>query len=70
MKHHTFKVICVFTMQYTVDESEIGPDEEPTEEAVIALEKELDEYLHQNYVVNDVEVEVDMLLGVGDDAEE
>lgn len=69
MKHHTFNVNCVFTMQYTVDESEIGPDGEPTEEVVIALEKELGEYLHQNYVVNAVEVEVDMLLGVDDDAD-
>jgi hypothetical protein len=69
MKHHTFNVICAFSMQYTVDESEIGTDGEPTENAVIALEKELEEYLQQNYAVNVVDVEVDMLLGVDDDAD-
>lgn len=69
MKHHTFKVICGFTMQYTFDETEIGTDGEPTEAAVIALEKELEEHLHQNYSVELIDVEVDFLLGVSDDVD-
>jgi hypothetical protein len=69
MKHHTFKVICGFTMQYTFDETEIGPDGEPTEDAVIALEEELEEHLHQNYSVDFVDAEVDVPLGVSDDAD-
>lgn len=67
MKHHTFRVNCGFIMQYTFEETEIGPDGEPTEDAVAALEEELEEYLHQNYGVDLVDVEVDMLLGVDDD---
>lgn len=69
MKHHTFRVNCGFIMQYTFEETEIGPHGEPTEEAVAALEEELEEYLHQNYGVDLVDVEVDMLLGVHDDSD-
>ncbi len=69
MKHHTFKVNCGFIMQYTFEETEIGPDGEPTEDAVIALEEELQEYLQQNYGVESVDVEVDFLIGVSDDAD-
>ncbi len=54
-------------MQYTFEETEIGPDGEPTGDAVAALEEELQEYLHQNYGVDLVDVEVDVLLGVDDD---
>lgn len=67
MKHHTFKVTCGFTMQYTFDETEIGPDGEPTEEAVQALEEELEAYLCENYSVDFVEVDVDFPLGIYDD---
>ena len=68
MKHHTFKVSCGFTMQYTFNETEVGPDGEPTEAAVIALEEELEERLRQSYSVELVDIEVDFLLGVSDDA--
>lgn len=73
MKHHTFRVNCGFVMQYTFEETEIGPQGEPTEEAVAdleeELEEELEEYLHQNYGVDLVDVEVEMLLGVSDDSD-
>jgi hypothetical protein len=69
MKHHTFQVTCVFTMQYTFDESEIGPDGEPSEEAVLALEEELQTHLHPNYGIDQVDVEAGLLLGVVDDTE-
>jgi hypothetical protein len=67
MKHHTFKVTCGFAMQYTFDETEIGPDGEPTEDAVIALEEELHEHLHQNYAVDFVDAEPDFVIGIYDD---
>jgi hypothetical protein len=69
MKHHTFKVVCGFTMQYTFTETEIGPDGEPTEEAVFALQEELDEHVRQNYSVDVVDVEIDSLLGISDDGD-
>ena len=68
MKRHTFKVICGFTMQYSFDEKDIGPDGEPTEEAVVALEAELEKYLHQNYAIELVDVETGFLLGISNDA--
>ena len=55
-------------MQYTFTETEIGPDGEPTGEAIATLEQELREHLHQNYPVDDVEVDADYLLGIVDDA--
>ena len=54
-------------MQYTFDETEIGPDGEPDEEAVLALESELREHLQQNVAVDLVEVDADFLIGVADD---
>ena len=69
MKPYTFKVHCGFSMQYTFTETELGPDGEPTAEAVAALEGELEEHLHQNYGVDSVEAEVDFLIGVHDDAQ-
>ncbi len=69
MKHHTFKVSCGFTMQYTFDETEIGPDGEPTEDAVIALEEELHEHLHQNFSIDFVDAEPDFLVGIFDEAD-
>jgi hypothetical protein len=68
MEHYTFNVNCGFSMQYTFDETEIGPDGEPTEEAVLALEEEVGDHIRQNYGVNFFEVDVDVLLGVQDDA--
>ena len=69
MKHHTFQVTCGFTMQYTFDETEIGTDGEPTADAILALEEELQEHLHRNYGINQIDVEAGLLLGVADDAE-
>ena len=62
-----FKVNCGFTMQYTFNEAEIGPDGEPTEETIQTLGAELEEYLHKNYGVDLVDVEADFLIGVSDD---
>ncbi len=70
MKHHTFQVTCAFTMQFTFSEAEIGPDGEPTEDAVLALEEELQEHLHQNYSVDFVETESSYLIGIYDDTVE
>jgi hypothetical protein len=69
MKHHTFKVNCGFTMQYTFDETEIGSDGEPTAEGLLALEGELEHHLQKNFSVDFVEAEADFLIGVADDSD-
>lgn len=68
MKRFAFVVNCGFTMQYAFDETEIGPDGEPTKDAVIALEKELTEYISQNYGIDFLEADVDTLLGISDES--
>lgn len=66
VKHYTFYVYTTFKMQYTFTEKEVEPDEdagdgavEPTGDALHALELELQEYLGQNYSVEEIEVSTD-----------
>ena len=54
-KRYTFTVTCSFTMQHTFDESEIEPDPggnetdvEPTDRALLALARELEELSSTN----------------------
>ena len=75
-KHYTFTILVTFEMQNTFTgdevESAIGdgdPDGfEPTDEALIALGEEFQEYLGQNYSVEkvDVSTDSDLLLGIND----
>ena len=76
-KKYTFSVSCTFTMQHTFDESEIEPDPdgdetavEPTDRALLALARELEEALLEAYVVSDLDAssDSDMLLGIADEA--
>ena len=71
MKHYTFHVYATVKMQFTFTEAEVEHDPdgddtavEPTAEALGALERELEEYLGQNYVVDEIEVssDSDMIL--------
>jgi len=75
-KRYTFNVTCSFTMQHTCDESEIEPDPggnetdvEPTDRALLALARGLEELLSTHYPVSDVDASSDseMLLGTADD---
>ena len=66
VKHYTFDVYCTFRMQFTFTESEVEPDAdsgdgavEPTDEAIKALELELQDYLGQNYLVEEIEASSD-----------
>ena len=72
-KHYTFNVSVTFNMQYTFTSSEVQPAEEggcndvdPSDEALAALAKEIEEYLSINYPINDIEVfsDFDDLLGI------
>lgn len=74
-KHYTFRVVCSFTMQHTFTEDEMEPDPEggegdvvPTDEGMLALQRELEEHLRGDYVVDEVELDTDSdaLLGVED----
>lgn len=65
-KNYTFQVFCSFKMQYTFAEDEVardpGGDEtdfEPKDEALEALELELNELLSSNYPVSDVDASAD-----------
>ena len=65
-KNYTFHVYCSFKIQYTFTEDEVdrdpGGDEtdfEPTDEALQALEHELQEFLGENYVIDDVDASAD-----------
>ena len=80
-KYYTYRVSVSFNLQYTFKENEVqsaegeGGDEndfEPTDEALIELEKEIEEYLLENYPVDTVEAwaEVDDLLGVNEKPDE
>lgn len=71
MKHYTFHVYATVKMQFTFPETELEPDPdsddtsvEPTTEALEVLERELEEYLGQNYVVDEIEgsSDSDMIL--------
>lgn len=66
-KHYTFTLTCSFTMQFTFDESlveEIDDGElEPTDDALASVANEIAEQLGKNYVVNNVDVDADILLG-------
>ena len=75
-KRYTFTVTCSFTMQHAFDESDIEPDPggnetdvEPTDLALLALARELDELLSTRYVVSDVDAfaDSDSLLGTVDE---
>ena len=75
-KKYTFSVCCSFTIQHTFDESEIeldpggdGTDVEPTDRALLALARELEEVLSAQYSVSDFDAssDSDMLLGTVDE---
>lgn len=72
-KFYTFNVSVSFEMQFTFGEKEVQPAEEggendfePTEKALADLEKELNEYLSQNYIIDKLEsvTDFDSLLCV------
>ena len=65
-KRYTFTVACSFTMQHTLDESEIEldpdgneTDVEPTARALLALARELEGLLYTHYPVSDVDASSD-----------
>lgn len=65
-KSYVFHVYCTFKMQYTFNEDEVHRDPggdktdfEPNDEALEALDRELEEYLSENYVVSDVDSSAD-----------
>ena len=71
-KTYTFNVCCSFEMQFTFRDDEVEPcpdggetDVEPTDEALEALQRELEEYLSKHYVVSEIDAsaEPDSLLG-------
>jgi len=72
-KLYTYNVSFSFNMQFTFPASDVQPSEEggendltPTDEAIKSLEKEVEEYLLQNYPVTDLEAfaDFDSLIGV------
>jgi hypothetical protein len=58
------------SVQYTVTETEVGPESAPAQQAVVALEDALEEYLQQNCSVGGFDGEPDFLIGIADDDEE
>jgi hypothetical protein len=77
-KLYTFNVSFSFEMQFTFTASEVQPakeggesDFDPSDEAIAALEKEIEEYLSQQYPVTNVEAFTDFnsLLGVMNDSD-
>jgi hypothetical protein len=75
-KHYTFYVYCTFRMQYTftADEVQEDPDGdaadlEPKDEALRVLERELAEYLSENYPVSEVDASADSDSFLGIDGE-
>jgi len=75
-KHYTYNLSVSFRMQFTFTEDEVKPSEEggpkdrdPSSRSLENLEKELGEYLGQNYAVDDVEVwgDFDELLGIDEE---
>ena len=65
-KSYIFRVHCTFTMQYTFNEDEVqrdpGGDEtdfEPKDEALEALEREMEQHLSGIYSVSDVDASAD-----------
>jgi hypothetical protein len=76
-KHYVFEVYCSFKMQYTFSEQEVqrdcGGDEtdfEPTDKALEALQRELEEHLSSDYGCMDVHASADSdsLLAVEEDS--
>ena len=73
-KYYTYSVLMSFNMQFTFIGKEVQPSDEggendfdPTDQALIDLEKELEDYLSQNYnAIEKVEAyaDFDNLLGV------
>jgi hypothetical protein len=72
-KFYTYNVSFSFEMQFTFPASDVEPaseggknDFDPTDEALSALEKEVKEYLSENYTIGDIEAfaDFDSLLGV------
>lgn len=78
-KLYTFNVSFSFEMQFTFTSSDVQPAEEggendfdPKDEALAALVKEVEEYLAQEYPVNNVEAfaDFDSLLGIREGPDE
>jgi hypothetical protein len=74
-KLYTFNVSFSFEMQFTFPSSDVQPAEEggkndfdPTDKAITALEKEVENYLAQVYPVTNVQAfaDFDSLIGVMD----
>ena len=77
-KYYTYMISCSFKMQYTFTEKEVEQAEEgsegdidPTEDALMDLEKTIKDRLDPHWAVSDVEAwtDFDELLGVIDDDE-
>jgi hypothetical protein len=75
-KKYTFQIYCTFKMQYTFtgDEVQQDPDGdatdlEPKDEALNALQRELEEYLAENYPVSQVDASADSSAFLGMDEE-
>jgi len=75
-KHYTYMVTVTFDMQFTFAEDEVEPtdggdtgDFDPTEDALRALEKELEECIGNCCSVSKIEAyaDCDSLLGVDED---
>lgn len=75
-KLFTYNLTCSFEMQFTFTASEVEQSDEggegdfsPTDEALESLEKELQEYIGQNYPVQKLEIsgDFDDLLGTSNE---
>jgi hypothetical protein len=75
-KIYTFRVQCSFELECSFTEDEVEPepggtdeDFNPTDEAILTLEKELREALGANYHVTSLEAfaESDELIGISDE---
>ena len=74
-KYYTYNVSVSFDMQFTFNEKDVQPsdggdenDFDPSDQALLDLEKELEDYLSQNYSIDEIEAwaNFDNLLGVNE----
>jgi hypothetical protein len=78
-KYYTYMILCSFKIQYTFTEKEVEQAEEggegdldPTEDALMDLERTIKDCLDPDWAVSDVEAwtDFDELLGVIEDDED
>lgn len=75
-KLFTYSVTCVFQMQFTFGESQVGSgeeagdDPEPTSEAVAELENELREHIGHDYAVDRLVIEDEAFVFLGTSEED